>query len=135
MSAMISGQFIINGHDYTRYVLANTGLTWSRENTNDEDAGRDASGTMHTNVTSHQRKLEVKMGVMPFNVARQLEQDLQSGDDGVKVRYPDLHDGICTRLFYNTTLKSALTHFTEDGIMVRDVSFTLVSVKEGIVNA
>lgn len=135
MSAGISGQLVINGHDYTRYVLAKTGLIWSRENTNDEDAGRDASGTMHTNVTSHQRRLDVKMGVMPFSMVQQLERDLQSGDDGVKVRYPDIHDGMCTRLFYNTSIKSALTQFTEDGITVSDVSFTLVSVKEDIINA
>ena len=46
----ITAKFTINGHDYTRYVKAKTGLSWSRENTNDEDAGRDTSEYMHTNV-------------------------------------------------------------------------------------
>lgn len=129
----IKGVFVINGHDYAPYVKAKTGLTWSRENTNDEDAGRDAGGYMHTNVTSHQRTLEVKMNAMPFETAQQLEQDLQGNDDGVQVKYPDLKDGICTRLFYNTSIKSAMESFTEDGIIVNDISFTLVSVKEGTV--
>ena len=39
-------------------------------------------------------------------------------------------DGICTRLFYNTSIDAAIEQFTEDGIMVDDVSFTLISVKE-----
>lgn len=130
MSAVITGQLVINGHDYTRYVRAKTGISWSRENTNDEDAGRDAGGTMHTNVTGHQRKLDIKMTSMPFSVAQQLEKDLQGNDDGVKVFYPDIHDGMCTRLFYNTSVTGALTSFTPDGIIVNDVSFTLVSVKE-----
>lgn len=66
--------FEINGHDYAPYVKHKTGLAWSRENTNDEDAGRDKAETMHTLVTSHQRKLEVKMGPMPFEKAQQLEK-------------------------------------------------------------
>lgn len=129
----IKGVFIINGHDYAPYVKAKTGLTWTRENTNDEDAGRDVGGYMHTNVTSHQRKLEVKMNAMPFEKAQQLEQDLQGNDDGVQVKYPDLKDGICTRLFYNTSIKSAMESFTEDGIVVNDISFSLISVKEDTV--
>lgn len=44
------------------HIKQKTGFKWSRENTNDEKAGRDTAETMHTNVTSHQRKLEIKMG-------------------------------------------------------------------------
>ena len=40
------GVFKINGHDYAPYVKAKTGLGWARENTNDEDAGRDAGDVM-----------------------------------------------------------------------------------------
>ena len=129
----VTAQFVINGHDYTRYIKAKTGITWTRENTNDEDAGRTVDGTMHPNVTSHQRKLEIKMTAMPFSVARQLEQDLQGHDDGVKVFYPDIHDGMCTRLFYNTSVKSAVSQFTPDGIIVNNLSFTLISVMEDII--
>ncbi len=129
----ILGQFKVNGHDYTRYVKAKTGLTWSRESTNDEDAGRDAGDVMHPNVTSHQRKLTVKMGPMPFELARQLETDLESHDEGVEVVYPDLRDGICTRLFYNTSIESAMEQFTENGIMLDNISFTLISVQEATV--
>lgn len=129
----ILGQFKINGHDYTRYVKSKTGLTWSRESTNDEDAGRDAGDVMHPNVTSHQRKLTVKMGPMPFELAMQLETDLESHDAGVDVVYPDLKDGICTRLFYNTSIESAMEQFTENGIMLDNISFTLISVQEATV--
>ena len=129
----IMGVFKINGHDYAPYVKAKTGLAWSRDNTNDEDAGRDAGQTMHTNVTSHQRKLTLKLGPMPFETAQQLEADLQSGDDGVTVQYPDLKDGICTRLFYNTSISAAIERFTPEGIMIDDINFTLVSVKEELV--
>ena len=86
-------KLVIGSHDYTQYVKAKTGLSWERENTNDEDAGRDVSEEMHTNVTSHQRKLSVTLGPMPFSVAQQLESDLQGGDDGIQVQYPDLKDG------------------------------------------
>lgn len=129
----IKGVFIINGRNYTRYVKQKTGLGWSRDNTNEKDAGRDASQTMHPGVTSHQRKLEVKLGPMPFEIAQQLEADLQSHDNGINVTYPDLKDGICTRLFYNTSIKGAIERFTEDGVMIDDIQFTLVTVKEGTV--
>lgn len=129
----ISGVFKINGHDYAPYIKQKTGLAWSRDNTNDEDAGRDADNYMHTNVTSHQRKLGLKMGPMKFSVGQQLAKDLEAGDDGVEVQYPDLIDGICTRLFYSTTISSAITRFTAEGIMLDDVSFTLISVKEATI--
>lgn len=128
--AIIRGVFEIAGRDYAPYVKAKNGLAWSRENTNDEDAGRDAALNMHTNVTSHQRKLEIKMGPMPFEVAMQLEADLEAGDDGVRVRYPDLLDGICERLFYNTSISAAQERFTDEGIRLDDITFTLISVKE-----
>jgi len=129
----IQGVFRINGRDYSHYVKQKTGLQWSRDNTNDKDAGRDTSQTMHPGVTSHQRKLDVKLGPMPFSVAQQLEADLESHDNGIRVTYPDLKDGICTRLFYNTSIKSAIERFTEDGVMIDDVTFTLVTVKEATV--
>ena len=124
------GVFRINGYDYAPYVKAKTGISWTRENTNDKDAGRDAGNVMHPGVTSHQRKLDIKLGPMPFQVAQRLEADLQSHDDGIEVTYPDLLEGIVTRLFYNTSIKSAIERFTEDGIMIDDVSFTLISVRE-----
>lgn len=126
----VKGVFTINGHDYAPYVKAKTGLGWSRDNTNDEDAGRDAGNIMHPNVTSHQRKLTLKLGPMPFEIAQQLETDLQNGDEGVRVQYPDLMDGICTRLFYNTSITAAIERFTDNGIVLDDISFTLVSVQE-----
>lgn len=129
-----TGCLIINGHDYTQYVKHKTGITFNRENTNDADAGRDTSETMHPNVTSHQRKLDIKLNAMPFLVAQQLEHDLTDNPDGVKVTYPDLYDGICTRLFYNTSVKAAYLEFhPTDGIKVNDLNFTLTSVKEEVV--
>lgn len=125
--------FKINGHDYAKYIKHKTGLTWQRDNTNDEEAGRDLSATMHPMVTSHQRTLSVKMGPMPFSVAQQLEQDLEGGDEGVVVQYPDIKNGICKRLFYNTSISSAIEQFNEDGIEVDNVSFKLISIKEATV--
>lgn len=129
----IMGVFTIAGRDYAPYLKQKTGLSWSRENTNDKDAGRDAGQTMHPGVTSHQRKLDVKMGPMPFETAMQLEADLEAGDNGILVRYPDVKDGICTRLFYNTAIKSAVTRFDSDGVKLDDITFTLVSIKEATV--
>ena len=129
----ILGQFLINGHDYAEYVKAKTGISWSRENTNDEDAGRDDGEVMHTNVTSHQRKLDINMGPMPFEAVMQLERELQGGDNGVRVTYPDLYDGICTRLFYNTSITAAVEQFKSDGIQVDNIKFSLISVKEATV--
>lgn len=126
----VMGVFEINVHDYAPYVKAKTGISWGRDNTNDEDAGRDAGNIMHPNVTSHQRKLTLKLGPMPFEIAQQLEADLQDGDEGVRVRYPDLLDGICTRLFYNTSITAAIERFTDEGIKLDDISFTLISVQE-----
>ena len=126
----VKGVFTINGHDYTPYVKRKTGFGWGRDNTNDEEAGRDTACTMHPMVTSHQRTLAIKMGPMPFEIAQQLEKDLEDGDNGVEVVYPDLRNGICTRLFYNTSIDAALEQFTDDGIVVDDISFTLITVKE-----
>ena len=125
--------FKINNHDYAPYVKHKTGLGWRRENTNDKDAGRETSATMHTLVTSHQRVLDLKMGPMPFEIARQLEMDLEGNDDGVIVEYPDLLDGVCKRLFYNTSISAAIQRFTENGIVVDDINFTLTSIKEEVV--
>lgn len=126
----IPEKIVINGHDYTKYVKSKTGFLWSRNNTNDEDAGRDSSETMHTNVLSHQRELSFTLGPMPFSAAQQLESDLEGNDDGVRVQYPDLLDGMCTRLFYNTSINAAMESFTEDGVVCDNVKFTLISVKE-----
>ena len=125
--------FKINGHDYAKYIKHKSGLTWQRDNTNDEDAGRDTATTMHPMVTSHQRTLNVKMGNMPFTVAQQLEQDLESGDEGVTVEYPDILNGICKRLFYNTSISSAIMQFEEDDIVLDNISFKLISIKEAVV--
>lgn len=125
--------FKINGHDYSSYIKQKTGLTWQRDNTNDENAGRDLSATMHPMVTSHQRTLTVKMGPMPFSVAQQLEQDLESGDEGVRVQYPDIKNGICTRLFYNTSISSAIEQFTDDDVIIDNISFKLITIKEATV--
>ena len=129
------GRLIINSHDYTQYVKGKTGFQFERENTNAEKAGRDKSEVMHTLVTSHQRKLTLRLGPMPFDTAKQLETDLQGNDDGVQVQYPDLYDGLVTRLFYNTSIEAAYEYFTADGIMVDNISFTLITVKEATVNA
>lgn len=129
----INGKVVINGHDYTKYIKAKTGFAFSRENTNDEDAGRDAGDVMHTNVTSHQRKITLKMGPMPFSVGMQLEQDLQGNDAGVEMEYPDLKDGMCTRLFYNTSIESAMEQFVNGDILLDNVTFTMITVKEATV--
>lgn len=126
--------FEINGHDYAPYVKHKTGFQWSRDNTNDESAGRDAAYTMHPDVTSHQRTLTMKLGPMPFSVAQQLESDLEDGDEGVEVKYPDLKDGVCTRLFYNTSISSYIEQFTEDDVVLDNVSFKLISIKEATIN-
>lgn len=124
-------RFTINGHDYTPYIKAKTGLQWSRENTNAEDAGRDESERMHPNVTSHQRKMELTMGPMDFATAQQLEQDLEGGDDGVTVVYPDIHDGLATtRQFYNTSIEAAQEIFVNNNVMIDNVKFSLISINE-----
>lgn len=122
--------FEINGVDYSKYIKAKTGISWSRENTNDKDAGRDSSQYMHTDVTSHQRKLSIKMMHMPFSVCQKLEADLEAGDEGVRVTYPDIRDGVVTRLFYNTSVKAAIVQFKDDDVYVDDIQFDLISVKE-----
>ncbi len=129
----IRGRTVINGHDYTQYIKQKSGLTYGRENANDSDAGRDDDDVMHTNVRSHQRRLNFKMGPMPFEVGMQLERDLIGNDDGVSVEYPDLHDGMCTRLFYNTSISAAEEQFRENDIVLDNVTFTLVSVKEATI--
>jgi len=129
----MSYRVVINGHDYTQYIKQKTGFSFGRVNSNDEDAGRDEADEMHTNVIAHQRKIGFKMGPMAFTVASQLEHDLQDNDDGVVIEYPDLYDGMCSRLFYNTSIESAFEQFTEDGIVVDNVNFTVISVKEATV--
>lgn len=124
----IQGCFVVNGHDYTRYVKQKTGFQWGRENTNDKDAGRDDGETMHPNTTSHQRKLTMKLGPMPFEVGMMLETDLES--DIVSVRFPDLKYGVTTRLFYNTSISAAEEQFTDDGITLDNVTFTLITINE-----
>ena len=116
------------------YVKAKTGLQWTRENTNAEGAGRDAADVMHPMVQSHQRSLDVTLGPMPFSVARQLEQDLEGNDDGVRVTYPDLYNGLSTtRLFYNTSISSSMMQFRDADVLCDNVKFTLISVKEATV--
>lgn len=125
--------FLINGVNYTQY-LKQRGLQWTRENTNAEGAGRDVSETMHPMVTSHQRTLEVTMGPMDFSVAAQLEAQLEAGNNGIRVTYPDLKDGLrTTRLFYNTSIESSMLRFEDGNVVLDNVKFTLVSIKEATV--
>ena len=56
------GVFKINGHDYAPYVKAKTGLGWARENTNDEDAGRDAGDVMHPQRKVSSAQADAKAG-------------------------------------------------------------------------
>ena len=133
MAEEYMGVLVINDIDYTEYVKGKTGFGISRENTNAENAGRDQNEVMHPMVTSHQRKLEIKLGPMPYEKVLQLETDLEDHDDGVLVTYPDLKDGICTRRFYNTSIAAAYEYFTEEGIKVDNINFTLISVKEDVV--
>lgn len=128
-------RLILGSLDITKWVKQKTGLAYGRENTNDADAGRDESDEMHTNVRSHQRKLTLKLGPMSFEEARQVESVLQGHDDGVSFHYPDLADGWCTRLFYNTSIEAAEEQFLDDGdeLVIDNVSFTLISVKEDTV--
>lgn len=124
-------QFIINGHDYTRFVKAKTGLQWESENTNSEDAGRDTGEVMHTNVTSHQRKLTLTLGPMDYATAHQLAADLIDNDAGVSVTYPDLYNGLSTtKTFYNTTISSAMESFRNGDLVLDNVKFTLITVQE-----
>lgn len=125
--------FKINGHNYAPYIKDKTGFGWQRDNTNDKDAGRDASETMHPMVTSRQRTLTMKLGPMPFEMVQQLENDLEGNENGVVVEYPDIKDGVCKRLFYNTTITSAIERFKENTVVVDNVNFTLTSVKEATV--
>lgn len=123
--------FKIGTADFTAYLKDEDGIEWGRENTNDKNAGRDQGQTMHTNVTSHQRTLKIKMIPMPYTKAMELAHLLQDNDDGVQVTYPDLYDGVCTRLFYNTSITAALARFDNAGnITVKNITFTLTSVKE-----
>lgn len=124
------GKVVINDHDYTRYIKIKDGFHYIRENANDENAGRDMGDEMHTNVTSHQRKIRLILGPMPFDVGMQLERDLQGNDEGVEMLYPDLHDGLCTRVFYNTSIEAAFEQFREEGIVLDDVTFTMITVRE-----
>ena len=125
--------FKINNHDYTQYLKIK-GLQWSRENTNSENAGRDLSDTMHPMVLSHQRKLDVTMGPMDFSVATQLETDLEGGDNGVTVQYPDPMDGLTTkRSFYNTSISSSMLRFEDGNVVMDNVKFSLISIKEATV--
>lgn len=127
--------FKINNHDYTQYLKEKTGLQWTRENTNDEGAGRDMADVMHPMVTSRQRSLEVTMGPMPFAVVRQLEQDLEGNEDGVAVIYPDIYNGLVTkRLFYNTSISTSMLRFEDGNVVCDNVKFTLISVKEATIS-
>ena len=126
--------FIINGHDYTQY-LKERGLQWTRENTNAEGAGRDTADVMHPMVTSRQRVLDVTMGPMSFSVASQLEADLEGNPNGVRVQYPDVMDGLSVlRLFYNTSVQSSMLRFEDGNVVLDNVKFTLISIKEETVN-
>ena len=44
--------------------------------------------------------------------------------------YPDIRDGVVTRLFYNTSVKAAIVQFKDDDVYVDDIQFDLISVKE-----
>ena len=127
--------FIINNHDYTQYLKIKSGLSWARENTNSENAGRDISDEMHPMVLSHQRKLEITMGPMPFSAVQQLESDLEAGDGGVRVQYPDPMNGLTTtRLFYNTSISSSMIRFEDGNVVMDNIKFSLISIKEAVVS-
>lgn len=127
------GVFKINGHDYAPYVKAKTGLGWARENTNDEDAGRDAGDVMHPNVKSHQRKLTLKLGPSRLKRRSSLKPTCKAVTMAYRCNTPTFWTGYAPALFYNTSITAAIERFTDEGIKLDDISFTLISVKEATV--
>lgn len=113
---------IINGHDYSGYIL-DGGYDWSRDDLDSEKSVRVKTGKMRRDKITEKRNLTFAMRDMPEALAAQLDTDLHASQ--FSVTYHDLH-GDQTRSFYCSQLPAKLRQVVNEGnLMWAGISFNL----------
>lgn len=113
---------LINGHDYTEYVM-DGGYSWSRDDLDSDNTTRTKDGSMRRDKITEKRNLNYNMLPMPQDKAEQLDDDLHEPE--FSVTYYDLH-GQQTRSFYCSKFPANLSQVIDEGnIYWEGITFNL----------
>lgn len=102
--------FIINGHDYSRYVEWG-GYDWSRNDIDSDKSNRTKGGKMRRKRITTKRKLGFKILDMPREDLAALDDDLSL--ESFTMKYRDLH-GEMEGEFYCSSFSCKLTNALTD---------------------
>lgn len=116
---------IINGHDYSKFVLQN-GYGWARNDLDSDKSTRTKDGTMRRVKITEKRKLSYTLYGMTREQLAQLDDDLRQTT--FTATFMDLH-GKMTRKFYcsgisaslNTTKNSGANSWTVEKFDITEV--------------
>lgn len=90
---------ITNLSNNTSITVIPSAMTWSLNNVNAPDSGRDYTGYMYTNRVTQKRKLELEFSGFDWKEVSDLLKAINS--EYCSVKYPDMLSGTMeTRTFY-----------------------------------
>ena len=117
---------IINGHDYSPYILRQSGYGWARNDVDSETTTRTKDGRLRRDRIATKRKLTYEVRGLGRELLAQLDDDLSSPT--FQATYMDLH-GRATREFYCSGFSAELnTTRTEGPGSWTAAAFSLVEV-------
>lgn len=115
---------IINGHDYSQYIVRK-GFSWSRNDLDSEKTTRTKDGKMRRDKICTKRKASYELMNMTQSKLTQLDDDLSAAT--FEATYLDLH-GVQTREFYCSSFSAVLAECANDTPTWESAAFSMTEV-------
>ena len=97
------------------------------QDVSDQDAGRDLSGTMHKNLITKKRKIQLAWKSKDIAVTSMIMTAFDP--EYIMVEYPDLKDGeVQTRKFYSGDKSAAIQCWWDGNHRIDELSFNIIEV-------
>lgn len=111
-------------HDYSGMVKR-SGLSWSRNDLDSDDAGRTLDTVMHRAKLGAKRSISFQC--MPDRQSRYADLDTDLSQETFQARYADLH-GIMTKTFYCSSFSATLDEDADDDPEWSGGAFEMIEV-------
>ena len=115
--------FLIDGVDYTNFVLANK-FGWTRNDLEADSAGRTLDLVMHRKRLGSKRVLKITCKTLSYEGLHSLVLALKP--EYIRVTYLDPEFGIVTKTFYGTSVSSTTMGYLNGDTQYDGTSFELV---------
>ena len=118
--------FIVNGHDYTKYIAAE-GLKPSRNDLDKDGSGRNIlNGLMYRIKITTKLKYSVSFLRLTADVLRQLENDMDTLDGYVNITLLEAKSGRqVTRTYYTSTINEGVQRAINGEVFYDGVTFDI----------